>query len=308
MRIIHILTANRAEEGLLKPIESELAKLGVGVITTKIMEGKLHPEMFEWLDMTWKDIRPDIVVVPCDREEMVYPAAYAFHRGHIVCHFHAGNLGSDHPDEMNRRAISCFSHILLCNTEEDKKNLVRLGEEEWRCYVVGSTAFDDIKYDYSLCPNYPYAMVLLHPDPDPEKTRKDLEEAIAAVQDYIGLVWLAPNHDPNHEIIRNFLADPQIKGKAFPKAWQVNIELQNLQRETFLGLLQKCSLFVGNSSVVQYEAPFFGVKTLNIGERNKNRKPIQVVSGGSKKIAELLANITINEKLRRKRFKLDTLL
>ena len=299
-----IVTANRAERGLLQPVRVELSKLGLATEWVNLPEGRVTETTFALLDSAFKEA-PDIVLVPCDREEMVYPAAYAFHSGHILAHFHAGNLGSDHPDEMNRRAISCFSHILLCNTEEDKKNLIRMGEEESRCHVVGSTAFDDVKYDYSLCPNYPYALVLLHPDPDPEKTRKDLQEAVAAVQDYVGLVWLAPNHDPNHEIIRNFLADPQIKGKAFPKAWQVNIELQNLQRETFLGLLQKCALFVGNSSSLVYELPYINpqAKTISIGNRNKCReKPAEIVIGGSKRIAELLATIPIDDKLRRKHF------
>jgi UDP-hydrolysing UDP-N-acetyl-D-glucosamine 2-epimerase len=305
MRKILVLSADRAERGLLEPVMAELSHVTVAQwceIPSNTYEG-----IFKLRDMI-ESFKPDIVVVPCDREEMVYSAAYAFHHGQVVAHFHAGNLGSDHPDEMNRRAISCFSHILLCNTEEDKKNLVKLGEEEWRCHVVGSTAFDNINYDYTLCPNYPYALVLLHPDPDPEQTKKDLQETIAAAQDYYAVAWLAPNHDLNHEIIRSFMSDYRNFKSYFPKAWQTGIEMENLQRETFLGLLRKCQVFIGNSSAIFYEAPLFEVKTISVGKRNKGRNPIQVVPGGSKRIAELLAKVSIDEKLRRKRFSLDTLL
>lgn len=308
-----IATASRAERGLLEAVMKELKAMAV----TEWCH--LYPDDHAGNIVRFRSLveqfAPDIVLVPCDRAEMTHIAAWSFNHNYIVAHFHAGNIGSDHPDEMNRRVISCFSHILLCNTEQDRENLIKLGEEPWRCHVVGSTAFDNVRIDESLCPIKmdlesgekivdAYDLVLLHPDPTSrEQTEDDLHATFDAITRSSLVYWCVPGRDRNYEVIQDCL-DRTIH-EDDPERWKlykpyVHV-LGDIPREMFLGLLKNCQRFIGNSSALFYEAPFFDVKTVNIGRRNANRPTIKPVKGGSKKIAELLISIPIDDKLRRKK-------
>jgi UDP-N-acetylglucosamine 2-epimerase len=117
--------------------------------------------------------------------------------------------------------------------------------------------------------------------------------------------WLVPNKDKNYEIIQDGL-DKAVH-EDDPERWKlykpyVHI-LGDLPREHFLGLLQNCKRFIGNSSAQKYEAPYFNVETVQIGNRNRNRESVHPVAGGSKRIAAILANIPIDDNLRRKTIK-----
>ena len=311
MRKILVISASRAEHGLLEPIMMELQKRGDVVaqwciltpINTRDFESVFLP-----LAVALEEFNPDIVLVPTDRWEMVHVAAYAFNNGFIVSQFHAGDKGDATFDEMNRYAISFLSHILFCETEEAKENLLKIGFEQNRIFVVGSTALDHIKIDESLCPNKPYDLVLLHPDTtSATATRKDLEETQKIIQHSPLVVWIAGNQDRNGEIIHNFLKRLKVKyDMEEPDKWYagpyISVILDNLPRPQFLGLLKNCRCAVGNSSAFTYELPLINTeaKLIKIGERNKNRNPPNIHRHGSKKIAQILSKIPLDD-LRRKR-------
>jgi len=306
IRKVIIVSASRAEKGLLKPVMNELQNRQEAI-------GDIQPIWYEFNceDFPHKMLRDweaflknysqsnTMILFPTDRPEMTYLASYAFNNGFLICHFHAGDFGSEHPDEMNRRAISCFSHILFCNDLSSQTALWRLGEERWRTFCVGSTAFDFLEIDESWCPSFDYDLVLLHPDPiSEEATRKDVKAAFETVKDSgRAVVWLAPNHDRHYEVIVDFVKSQFSKDKL----WAY---YTNLPRSQFLGLLKNCQCCVGNSSSFTYELPYINpkAKLIKIGLRNKDRnQPSKIAIGGSKKIAEILATIPLDDKLRRKR-------
>jgi len=293
-RKILVISADRAERGLLEPVMVELKKLEgveakwfffdaeVGMVNC--LRGAAH---------YFALYQPDIIVVPADRYEMVYIAALAFHSGYIVAHFHAGNNETRTPDDLNRRAISCFSHIMFCNMPEHKQNLVRQGEEPWRIHVVGSTAFDHIVLDDSVTPKEPFDLVILHPNPlSIDETKQDLVDTLAEICNTEHVIWIYPNHDKHHEIIESRL-DKETGITRF----------KNLPRGQYFSLLKNCSRAVGNSSSFHYEGPILNPQFIlvQVGERNKGLKVPKTVTGGSARIAEILATITIDDRLRRKR-------
>lgn len=308
MRKILLLSADRAEKGLIEPVMTELAEYKPDVEAQWcIFEQKRPDEVITQFGSMLFEFSPDIVLVPTDRYEMVYAAAYAFHNNRIVAHFHAGNVDG-YPDEMNRRAISCFSHIMFCNTARDKENLVRMGEEDWRIYVVGSTAFDHIDIDTSLCPALPYDLVVLHPDPTSKKqTLADMEAVLINLKKEASpcIIWLGPNKDLNHEVILDILKEYSFSMSPEQiKQYGYKIILQNLPREQYLGLLKQCRRAIGNSSSFVYELSYLNpeAQVIQIGFRNKDReRPEAIVPGGSRKIASILAQIDLNS-VRRKRF------
>jgi UDP-N-acetylglucosamine 2-epimerase len=306
-RNILIASASRAERGLLEPIMIELEKTRSIEADWFLFDYKTDyiPEALNDFEVSLEGFKPEIVLIPCDRQEMVYIAAWAFHHGFIVAHFHAGDSGSGTTDEMNRYAISFFSHILFCNSKKSKKNLSKLGFESFRIHVVGSTALDHIEIDESLCPKHQaYDLILLHPDPvGREATRKDLVETYDQIvkersnREKI-FIWLEPNRDRNYRIILDFL-----RGIPSNLENRIRIYFENLPRAQFLGLLKNCDRAIGNSSAFTYELPLINprAKLVKIGHRNIHRTPPKMKSSGSKRIAEILATIEINDRLKRKK-------
>jgi UDP-N-acetylglucosamine 2-epimerase len=183
MRKILVVTADRSEHGLLVSVFEELSKRKDVIVQWCILDSREDASVNLLIfSEKLEDFKPQIILLPCDRNEMVYPAAYAFQNGFVNFHYHAGNFSSSHPDDFNRRAISLYSHIMLCNWEEHKDHLIKQGEEESRIFVVGSTAFDNIEFDYSKVPEEPFDLVVLHPTPNSEaETKHDLMETLRTI-------------------------------------------------------------------------------------------------------------------------------
>lgn len=298
-RRILICTADRAEKGLIEPIYKALSEKETVITKICVLDSRTSPTVnLPLLANNLLEFNPDIILVPCDRNEMTYATAYCFHQGYVVAHFHAGNNPSNHPDDINRRVISCFSHILLCHSEQHRYNLVNEGEEAWRCHVVGSTAFDRVELDDSVTPSCPFNLVVLHPNPESfEKTSQDLEETRRWVtESNIKTIWIAPNPDKYNEVILNSFNqhDEVYYGIKF---------LNKVEHSQFLSLLKNCAHAVGNSSSFYYELPRLcsNSKVVQIGERNKGLIVPEAILGASDRIADLLSTIEINDDLRFKR-------
>lgn len=313
-RRILVLTADRAERGLLEPVMKELqmrddVEAKWGEFWNSYSEASTNIKDFDELLYSF---HPDIVMIPTDRSEMVYIAAHAFHRNFVLAHFHAGNNPAHHPDDINRKVISSFSHIMFANMDQHKRNLIYQGEEAWRIHVVGSTAFDHIDYDSSVTPKKPFAVIILHPIPtSKEETIIDLE-SIKRILGLVGgcggaldgcracltipveqFIWIYPNNDNNNDLIKNELA---------ALSHSKITTYKNLPKGQYMDLLSKCAVAIGNSSSFYYELPVVNPKAefIPIGERNKGLVVPPTTVGGSKRIAEILATIPLTEKLRKK--------
>ena len=307
MRKILISSASRAERGLLEPIMTELRKIPDVEAKWFFFNYETHdtPTVLTAFGTYLRLFNPDILLVPCDRPEAVHIAAHAFNNGFIVGQFHAGDVNEGTTDEMNRYAISFLSHILFCETEQARQNLLRMGFEPERLFTVGSTVLDNIEIDNSLCPDEPYDLVLLHPDTVSEvQTYKDIRQTINEIRKkaYPNVIWLEPNFDRNSHIIRHFLKQLPYTADLIPYV-QKFTTYGNIPRPKFLGLLKHCSRAIGNSSALTFELPLLNskAKLVKIGERNRRRNPPSTELGGSQKIAQILATIPIDDNLRRKR-------
>lgn len=312
MRKIMICTANQAERGLLEPIfkrikeNPELKLIKVNFSQIAVTFAGVYKRAVHLINVK----KPDIVLVPCDRREMLAVAIAAFYSNVFLAHFEAGEIDTGSPDDMTRMIISRLSHIMFCNTEKAKNNLVKLGEEPKRVFNVGFTCADDIeptlfiKKLYSLPEEFD--LLLLHPNSySKEETIKDIETANAFVKSQAGFeafpgqplagftVVLYPNNDLYCEEIINWIKtienEPNIK------------VLPRVPRNDFLGLLKNCKNYIGNSSAACYEAELFGTKCIQIGERNANRDRLKPEPGGSDKIVEILSSIKLDEDFLKKK-------
>jgi UDP-N-acetylglucosamine 2-epimerase len=284
MTKITIFSSHRAERGLLQPLINRLE-----------MHPEFDREVFSLHPSADFDInyagahnllernRPDLVIIPCDRLEALAAALAAFNMGIPIIHFHAGDVGTGSKDEMYRHAISIMADVHLCNGPTAKKTvndlLTAVKRSPALVYDVGSTAMDDLEIDTSICPNRPYELVLYHPPTnDMELINRELDEIEELINPDTVTIWLSPNGDLGSDIIIRRAN----KSDAFYKT--------DLPRAKFLGLVQNCQYFIGNSSSMVCEAPMWlsPEQIIHVGDRNRNRSFDEIQPGATDRIMGIL--------------------
>ncbi|ULT28263.1 UDP-N-acetylglucosamine 2-epimerase [Sphingobacterium sp. E70] len=181
MKKICIITATRAEYGLLKPLmhklkESNQFKLQVVVtgahlspefgLTYRFIEadGFSIDEKVEMLlssdtpsgivksmgvaQMGFADLFnrfvPDAVVLLGDRYEMLSIAAAATIFTIPIIHLHGGEITEGAYDDAIRHAVSKLSAVHFTSTEEYRQRLIQMGENPNKVYNVGAIGLDNI--------------------------------------------------------------------------------------------------------------------------------------------------------------------
>ena len=249
---------------------------------------------------TFCRIKPDIILILGDRIEAFAAAVAAFFLQIPIAHIHGGErTTSGHIDESMRHSISRLANIHFVATEGSRERLIRMGEEEWRIHKVGAPALDLIlstpdiscsskKYkvlaepeqkrkflydqkseerifsETGLKKNEDFLIFCYHPvSVEKERSYEQAIEALSAIKELgIQTIILFPNADPGYEGII----------KAIDEFSNEFIVKKNLSPSFYFGLLRRASALVGNSSSGIIEAPFFGLPSVNIGSRNKDRE------------------------------------
>lgn len=220
------------------------------------------------------NIKPDMIIVHGDRMDAMAGALVGALNNIIVGHIEGGEL-SGTIDESIRHAISKFAHIHFVCTEEAKKRLIQLGEEESRIHVIGSPDIDIMLSDklpslQQALARYEidfddYGILMYHPvtteyEVVGQKIKTVVDAVIESGRNYI-VVY--PNNDLGSEIILNeykrFLEIPRFK--VFP----------SLRFEYFLTLLKHAKCIIGNSSAGIRESGVYGVPAIDIGTRQSGR-------------------------------------
>lgn len=227
---------------------------------------------------TLEHLEPDILLILGDRTEALAATIASAYMNIPIAHVQGGDTGiGSNIDNPNRHAITKFSHIHLPATEGAKDRIIRMGEEPWRIYMVGSPALDSVlneekipedvlAREYSLDLDRPLILVVQHSvttqvDEAPAQMRTTIEVIIE-----LGLptILVYPNSDAGGrrmiEIIKRYQKKPFIK------------VFKNIPHTKFLSLLRIANVIVGNSSSGIIEAPSFGLPAINIGIRQKGRE------------------------------------
>ncbi len=230
----------------------------------------------------FRDMAPSWVVVLGDRIEALAGATAASVGGIPVAHIHGGDRAEGVADESMRHAISKMAHLHLAATETSAERLRRMGEDDWRIHVVGSTAVEDFQSveplgdkEFGLL-GEPMLLILLHPAGMGFAQEGDVAEAVGKGIEHTGgqVLWLAPNFDPDREAIDG------VRRRASDKC-RVKLA-EHLPHDVFRGLLRRLSddggVLVGNSSAGLIEASAFRCPAVDIGARQGGReRPANVV-------------------------------
>ena len=209
----------------------------------------------------------DVAVVLGDRIEAFAAAAAAAVAGIRVAHLHGGDRAEGIADEALRHAITKLAHIHLPATEGSARRIAAMGEDPKRIHVVGSPAIDGLagvpplpKADYEEL-GRPEIIFILHPSGLPAARERDHACELLRVCRRAGRVLaLHPNHDPGREAIVGAITQSDCPHRA------------HLTRDTFIGLLDRVRLLVGNSSAGLIECAARGVRCINVGTRQAGRE------------------------------------
>lgn len=226
-----------------------------------------------------KKIKPDLVIIHGDRSEPLACAIICCLNNIKIAHFEGGEL-SGTVDEMFRHSISKLCNIHFVSNSAAKKRLLQMGENRKNIFITGSPDIDLIlskklpslnetnqRYELKF---KKFSIAIFHPvTPDISNLKKNIRMFIKAlVLSKKNYVVIYPNNDLGSKIIINELKKITInRVKIFP----------SLRFENYLTLLKNAEFIIGNSSSGIIEAPYYGVPTINIGERQKNRANIKSI-------------------------------
>ena len=225
---------------------------------------------------TWEQLKPDIILVLGDRVEPLAATTAGAYMNIPVAHIHGGDVSAS-VDDPARQAITRFAHIHFPATQKSAERLIKMGEDAWRVFTVGSPAIDSILNE-PLIPaenlaerlglDLPQPLLLLvqHPvttqaNEAPKQIRVTLE---AVVEVGHPALVIYPNSDAGGrkmiEVIKEFEKYPFIK------------TFKSLPRREYLSLMKVAGVMVGNSSSGIIDAPSFGLPVVNIGIRQEGRE------------------------------------
>lgn len=180
MKTIAILTATRAEYGLLKPIIIALKETGLYDVKVLVTGAHLSPEF----GLTYKEIendnihidkkidillssdtpaaisksmglammgfadyfsdnRPDVLMVLGDRYETLAVCLAAMNERIPIIHLYGGDTTEGAVDEGIRHAITKLSYLHLVSSDESRKRVIQMGENPDRVYTVGAIAVEN---------------------------------------------------------------------------------------------------------------------------------------------------------------------
>jgi len=240
----------------------------------------------------------DLLVVHGDRVEALAGATVGALRNVLVAHIEGGEL-SGTVDELIRHAVTKLSHVHFVANATAAERLRQLGESPERIFVIGSPDVDVMLSDtlpsleearrhYDI--GFPdYGIVLFHSvTTQPRQLRQHatalVDALLASGRSYIVIY---PNNDEGSvEIFAEYqrLAEHP-RFRVFP----------SIRFEYFLVLLRHARFMIGNSSAGVREAPVYGVPSVNIGDRQRNRFRHATIVDTAPETSAILAAIAAAE-------------
>lgn len=182
MRKVCVITATRAEYGLLKPLMQLIKESNQLQLQTVVTGAHLSPEF----GLTYKNIenegfvidekveillssdtpssiaktmgmammgmadilprlKPDLIVILGDRYEMLSIASAATIFKIPIAHLHGGEITEGAYDDAIRHSITKMSHLHFTSTEEYRKRIIQMGENPENVFNVGAIGLDNIR-------------------------------------------------------------------------------------------------------------------------------------------------------------------
>lgn len=218
--------------------------------------------------------KPDLIVVHGDRIEALATASVAMLNRILLAHVEGGEI-SGTVDEVIRHTVSKMSNRHFTSNSDSRNRLIQLGENPDYIYAIGSPEVDimdsnqlptleDSKKWYEI-EFQDYSLLIYHPV---HNEIRELGENSKAIADFVmkskdNFIVIAPNNDEGSSLIESEFS--RFQGNSRIRM------LPSMRFEYYLTFLKNARCILGNSSSGIREAPFYGVPSVNIGSRQRNR-------------------------------------
>ena len=243
------------------------------------------------------EVRPDLLLVLGDRYEMLAMVAAALPARVPVAHIAGGDVTEGAFDDAIRHAITKLSALHFATNAEARTRLLQMGEAPERVFLTGSPGIDTLLQtpkldratlfaDLGLDPDRrPVFLVTFHPPTLSDDAALQCRALLAALDQFpdASVIATGSNADPGAREI-----------DALMQAW---VSMRNnavfrtsLGSQRYVSALAQVDVVIGNSSSGLYEAPSFGVPTVNVGDRQARRpRAVSVVDCAAETGAIVLA-------------------
>ena len=220
---------------------------------------------------------PDVVVLLGDRYELLGSAIAAMTFRIPIAHIHGGEVTQGAYDDSIRHSITKLSHLHFPIHDQYKKRLIQLGENPKTIFNYGGLGAHSIsksklltKYDLEkylkISLKKKIVLVTFHPVTlEKNKTEfqiKNLIRFLNTLND-MTIIITSSNFDSENDIIKKEIFKFLKKKKVY--------YFNSLGNRAYISLMKLAYLVIGNSSSGVLESPYFGTKTINIGDRQKGR-------------------------------------
>ena len=314
-KIISILTATRAEYGLLKPIISKLNNIDDFDVRIVATGTHLSPEfgltfreieedgfnidekieillssdtpssisksmglaMISFADY-FERLNPKILIVLGDRYETLAVATVAMNQRIPIVHIHGGEITEGAIDDVIRHAITKLSYLHFTSTDDYRNRVIQLGEHPDRVFNVGALGVenvlneklfsrDELENELKMSLSKTYAVVTFHPVTlESNSSEHQIVALLNVCKEFnnINFIFTKSNADSDGRVINRLIDKYALECE--------NISaFSSLGMRRYLSALKYSAMVIGNSSSGLFEAPSFGVTTINIGDRQKGR-------------------------------------
>ena len=208
---------------------------------------------------------------------MLAPAAVALALRIPIAHIEGGEVSEGAIDDAVRNALTKMSHLHFTPTEQARRRVIAMGEEEWRVHRTGAPSLDFLteatlldraaiekKLAHSL--RAPVHVVACHPVTLAQDTLVECDAVFAALGRLEGqIVFCFPNADAgSRAIIARATEFCAARSDA-----HLHVNLSPLE---YWSLLANADVMLGNSSSGIMETPSLSLPCVNIGDRQLGRQ------------------------------------
>ena len=243
-----------------------------------------------------RELKPALIVVHGDRVETLAGSIVGALNNIRVAHIEGGEI-SGTGDDLIRHAVTKLSHLHYVANEEAKNRVSQLGETENSIFLIGSPDIDvmlsdrlpsieEVKLHYEI--GFEKYAILIYHSVTTEleqlswKAAEVVDAVFASAKNY---VVIYPNNDRGSKTILHEFE--RLKDNS-----RIRL-LPSIRFEYFLQLLKRSEFIIGNSSAGIREAPVYGVPTINLGNRQRNRFNHSSILNVSENSREILRAIEI---------------
>lgn len=223
-----------------------------------------------------KNNKIDLIFILGDRDEPLAAAIWAAHYKIPIAHIHWGDITWHLPDEYIRNAITKFSHLHFTASDRSYKRVLSMWENKKNVFNVWAIWLDWIDKTKLYTKKYlsekfwfdnekKWILFLQHPTILEIGYSSQIKNSLLALEKIDAeKIIIYPNSDEG-----SWIFIKEIEKYRSKKNFHI---FKNLEREYYLSLLNTVDIMVWNSSSWIIESWFFGLKVLNIGERQKWRE------------------------------------